>query len=130
MLLLGAVFFRWRVYLAHLVNQRCSEMLCAAVWGVAFPSADHHRYAYDFLEVFQRALTHQWQEYAESLRRSIPIPQETFKAVELILESEAAAGGLSCTAWHAFVGRTRVVVVVVVVVVGILIVGYKPHIHE
>ena len=65
-----------RVYLAHLVNQRCSEMLCAAVWGVAFPSADHLRYAYDFLEVFQRALTHQWQEYAESLRRSIPIPQD------------------------------------------------------
>jgi hypothetical protein len=97
---------------------------------VSFPSANHHRYAYDFLEVFQRALTHQWQEYAESLRRSIPIPQETFKAVELILESEAAAGGLSCTDWHAFMGRTRVVVVVVVVVVGILIVGYKPHIHE
>jgi hypothetical protein len=44
------------------------------------------------VQVFQRALTHQWQEYAESLNRAVPVPQETFKAVELILDSEAAAG--------------------------------------
>jgi hypothetical protein len=49
-------------------------------------------YAYDFLELFQKALVWQWQEYGESLRRSVPIPHTVFKAVELILESEAQAG--------------------------------------
>ena len=34
----------------------------------------------------------QWQEYADSLNGTVPIPHSVFKAVELILESEATTG--------------------------------------
>ena len=53
---------------------------------------DVDSYVYDFLELFQKALQSQWQEYAHSMSGAIAVPLRVFKAVEFILESEAASG--------------------------------------